>query len=417
MTDTDAQMIDRPSVRYRLYEILEIGAVYDRASKITDGFLIGLILANVLAVVLGSVPDIADRYSQALYWFEVASVIVFAIEYLVRLWICVERSHIPVRGALKSRLRYIISPMALVDLAAIAPFFLSLIGVDLRVLRIIRLIRLFKLVRYSPALVTLGRVIKNEQRALVAVMVVIMGLIVISGSIIFYLEHEAQPDTFGHIPQSMWWAIATLTTVGYGDVVPITDMGRFFGGLVMVFGLGMYALPIAIIASGFANEVGQRDFVITWHALVKVPLFSHLDAASIADIVDMLKARIVMPGQIIARIGDPADDMFFVLSGDVQVQTRNRNFRIGPGDHFGEIALLTGAQRFGSARAVTRCQLMTLSRADFHHLVLDNAQIRDAILDAIRNRLESGSGIGQEISAEEAEEVRRSLDQLTAAGP
>jgi voltage-gated potassium channel len=414
MPKDSADTTGRNTLRYRLYEILEIGAVDDAISTVVDRLMIALIVANVLAVILETVPAIEAQYADALAVFESVSIAIFSVEYLARLWISVERSHVLGQGVLRSRLGYIISPMALIDLAAILPFFLAFIVPDLRVLRIIRLLRLFKLVRYSPALVTLGRVIRNERRALIATIVVILSLVVIAGSIIYYLERAAQPDSFGHIPQAMWWAIATLTTVGYGDIVPVTDIGRLFGGIVMLFGLGMYALPIGIIASGFANEIGQRDFAITWHALVRVPIFSHLDAEAIAGIVDLLKARIVMSGQMIARIGDPAEDMFFILSGEVNIQTRTGQFKLGPGEYFGEIALLTGAKRFGTARALTRCHLMSLSQADFNHLMLDNAQIRTAILDVVRSRIDKGTGIGMEISEKEALEIRESLDRISS---
>jgi len=414
MSEDSANAKGRSTLRYRLYEILEVGAVDDAISTVVDRLMIVLIVANVVAVVLGTVPNIAMHYAGALAIFEAASITIFSVEYIIRLWISVERSHVAGQGGLRSRLAYIVTPMALIDLAAILPFFLAFIVPDLRILRIIRLLRLFKLVRYSPALVTLGRVFRNERRALAATIVVILSLVVIAGSIIYYLERVAQPEVFGHIPQAMWWAIATLTTVGYGDIVPVTDFGRLFGGIVMLFGLGMYALPIGIIASGFANEIGQRDFAITWHALARVPIFSHLDAEAIADIVDLLKARIVLPGQMIARIGDPAEDMFFILSGEVDIQTRTGKFKLGPGEYFGEIALLTGAKRFGTVRAHSRCHLMSLSQADFNHLMLGNAQIRTAILDVIRSRIDTGAGIGVEITEKEAEGIRESLDRITS---
>ena len=403
----------RNTLRYRLYEVLEIGSVDDRVSKITDRFMIVLILANVAAVILASVPTMEAQYSASFYLFETISIFFFTIEYLFRLWVCVERVQGPAQGNLRSRLRYMATPMALIDLVAIAPFFLYFMLPDMRFLRVVRLVRLFKLVRYSPALATLGRVIRRESRALSATIVVILSLVVIAGSLMYHLERDAQPIAFGDIPHAMWWAVSTLTTVGYGDVVPITDMGRVLGGMVMLFGLAMYALPIGIVASGFANEIGQRDFVITWHALVRVPLFSHLDAGAIAYIVDLLKAKIIVPGQVIARIGDHAEDMFFILSGEVEIQTRTGKFTLGPGEYFGEMALLTGSKRFGSAKALTRCHLMSLSRADFNHLMMDNAQVRQAILDVVRSRIDQGIGVGQEISESEAHEIRQSLDKLT----
>jgi voltage-gated potassium channel len=415
MNVTDKTATNCNSLRYRLYEILEISAVDDRVSQLVDRFMVGLIVANVIAVILETIPTIAASYGALFHGFELVSIIVFSVEYVVRLWVCVERSHKATASAFKGRLTYLVSPLAIADLVAILPFFLSFLGADLRFLRLLRLFRLLKLVRYSPALVTLGRVLQNERRALFAAVVVIVSLVILSGSVMYYLERGAQPENFGHIPLAMWWAITTLTTVGYGDVVPITDAGRLFGGFVMLFGLGMYALPIGIIATGFANEIGQRDFVITWHALVRVPIFARLDSEEIAQIVDLLKAQIAVPGQTIARMGDQAEDMFFILSGDVQVRTRHHQYTLGPGEYFGEIALLTGNKRFGSATALTRCHLMRLSRVDFEHLMLDNAQMRRAIVQEIRAGIDRGTAIGREISSRDVEDIERSLFEYEQA--
>jgi voltage-gated potassium channel len=152
-----------------------------------------------------------------------------------------------------------LTPIALVDLIAILPFYLGLlVPMDLRFLRVLRLLRLFKLTRYSPALGALLDVIHNEAETLMAAFVVLLTMLVISAGGIYLLEGDLQPDTFGSIPDSMWWAIVTLTTVGYGDVVPITPAGRLFGGLIGLIGIGMIALPAAILASGFAENIHER---------------------------------------------------------------------------------------------------------------------------------------------------------------
>jgi voltage-gated potassium channel len=152
-----------------------------------------------------------------------------------------------------------VSPLALVDLAAILPFYLSLyIAVDLRFLRGLRLLRLFKLARYSPALGALLDVMRKESEALLAAFVVLLILLMVSAAGIYVLEHDVQPESFGSIPASMWWAIVTLTTLGYGDVVPVTTGGRILGGIIGVLGVGMIALPAAIMASGFADSIHAR---------------------------------------------------------------------------------------------------------------------------------------------------------------
>ena len=152
-----------------------------------------------------------------------------------------------------------LTPLALVDLIAILPFYLSLyVSIDLRFLRGLRLLRLFKLTRYSPALGALLDVIQKESEALLAAIVVLLIMLVMSAAGIYILEKDLQPDTFGSMPGSMWWAIVTLTTVGYGDVVPVTTLGKAFAGFIGLIGIGMIALPAAIMASGFAENIRSR---------------------------------------------------------------------------------------------------------------------------------------------------------------
>lgn len=244
------------------------------------------------------------------------------------------------------RLSYACGPFAIIDLMAILPFYLALIlpGFDLRLLRALRLLRLFKLARYSPALASLWRVLVDERRALAAALIIVLFLLTDSATAIYHVERTLQPEAFGSIPAAMWWAVATLTTVGYGDVVPVTDLGRMIGGLVMVFGLAMFALPIAIIASGFSSEIHRHDFVVTWGMVARVPLFARLDALSVSRITNLLHSRVVTPGMEIVRRGEPAKAMYFIASGEVEVDLLQGSQRLRDGEFFGEMALFT-AQR------------------------------------------------------------------------
>ncbi len=230
-----------------------------RTGQLLNNALIVLISLNVLAIMLESVDSIYQIYKTEFFIFELFSVVVFTIEYLARVWSCIDSVECKDASAVKGRLKYMLSPMALIDLIAIAPFYLSLyLAIDLRFLRVLRLLRLFKLARYSPALSALLDVVQRESETLIAAIVVLLIMLVISASGIYLLENDIQPDTFGSIPDAMWWAIATLTTVGYGDVVPITTLGKIFGGLIGLIGVGMVALPAAILASGFAQNLQKR---------------------------------------------------------------------------------------------------------------------------------------------------------------
>ena len=246
--------------RKRIAELLEQGYHTDRPSQIVNLLLILLISLNVIAIFLETVDPTYRQFRQAFRYFEIFSVVVFTIEYFARVWSSIDLEEAKDRSPIRGRLRYMLTPIALVDLIAILPFYLSLyLTIDLRFLRVLRLLRLFKLTRYSPALGALLDVIQKEADALLAALVVLLMMLVISAGGIYLLENELQPETFGSMPDSMWWAIVTLTTVGYGDVIPVTTLGKMFGGFIGLIGIGMIALPAAIMASGFAENVRSRQ--------------------------------------------------------------------------------------------------------------------------------------------------------------
>ena len=246
-------------LRKRTAELLEQGYHDDRPSRVINYLLITLISINVLAVFLETVAPIYQEYQRGFWYFEVLSVLVFTFEYLARVWSSIDLETADNRSPIIGRLRYMLTPIALVDLIAILPFYLSLyLTLDLRFLRVLRLLRLFKLTRYSPALGALLDVVQKEADALLAALVVLLMMLVISAGGIYFLENELQPETFGSMPDSLWWAIVTLTTVGYGDVIPVTTLGKMFGGLIGLIGIGMIALPAAILASGFAENIRSR---------------------------------------------------------------------------------------------------------------------------------------------------------------
>lgn len=247
------------NLRKRTAEVLEQGHHIDRTSQTLNLLLILLISMNVVAIFLETVDSIYAEYHQVFWYFEVFSVAVFTIEYVARVWSSIDLEEANDTSPVRGRIRYMLSPIALIDLIAILPFYLSLyLSIDLRFLRVMRLLRLFKLTRYSPALGALLDVIQKESDALLAAFVVLLMMLVISAGGIYLLENELQPDTFGSMPHSMWWAIVTLTTVGYGDVVPVTPVGKMFAGFIGLIGIGMIALPAAIMASGFAEYIHRR---------------------------------------------------------------------------------------------------------------------------------------------------------------
>ncbi|MBE2893925.1 ion transporter [Spirabiliibacterium falconis] len=245
------------SFRRTVYYVLESSHKGGFLRYLINSLIVLLIILNVLAVIFESDRDIYLRFYSFFYQFEVISVALFSLEYLARIWVIPEKyKTLP---AWKVRLKWLISPSAIIDLLAILPsIFYHFLPFDLRLLRIFRLVRILKLSRYFTAMQLLLKVIAREKRSFQAVLMILLVLIVISASAIYVVEHSVQPQAFGSIPKSMWWAVVTLTTVGYGDVTPITPLGKFLGAMITILGIGVAALPAGILASGFASELNQR---------------------------------------------------------------------------------------------------------------------------------------------------------------
>ncbi len=249
-------------MRAYLYRILEDGHEPTPAMRATEILLITLISLNVIAAIVETIAPVHARLATFFAWFEAGSIAIFSIEYLARVWACVEDPDLKGRRPARARLRYMASPLALIDLIAIAPAFLSLfIAVDLRWLRLFRLLRLFKLTRYWSALNLLYRVVRSEAEIIGAAVFLLCLVLVLASGGMYVVEHHAQPEAFGSIPAAMWWTVATLTTVGYGDVVPITVWGKMLGAFISLVGIGIAAFPAGILAAGFIEEIrrGRED--------------------------------------------------------------------------------------------------------------------------------------------------------------
>lgn len=248
-----------PVLRKNVSQLIEFNASASRSARFIDFAMVTLIIANVIAIVLESVAPIYQKYLDYFWLFEIFSITVFTIEYFLRVWSCPDIKNEEYEDSVKGRVRYLFSMPALIDLAAILPFYLSLfIAIDLRFLRVFRVFRVFKLTRYSSAMTTLLKVLREESSSFFAAFSILSIVLILTASGIYLLEHDVQPQAFGSIPAAMWWATATLTTVGYGDVTPITPMGKLFGGLITVIGMGMVALPAGILASGFSAQLKQN---------------------------------------------------------------------------------------------------------------------------------------------------------------
>jgi voltage-gated potassium channel len=382
------------NLRRRAYLVLEGGPAHGPLGTAVEVFLIVLIILNVVAFTLQSVPSIRQPYWLDLELFEVFSVAVFTIEYILRLWVSVEDPLVREKGRWHGRLAAALKPTMMIDFLAVAPVYLTVFFpiLDLRFLRLVRLMRLLKIARYSPALSTLGRVIAAEKRALFGTLLLIVCATVFAAAAMHAAEGAVQPEKFGTIPGAMWWAITTLTTVGYGDEVPVTLVGRLIAGLTMIMGLGILALPVGIVANGFMNTIHQREFIVTFGMLARVPLFKDFDARLLGEVMNALRSQSVPRGSIISVKGAPAHAMYFVVSGEVEAELPHRRVQFGPGDFFGELALLHQTHRRATIVALTNCRLLALSAEDFTTLTRKHPQLRRHIEEAAKEHLHTREG-------------------------
>jgi len=377
-----------PPLRRRFYEILEQAPPDDRVSLAVNRFLIALIAVNLVALALQSVPSWEAEFGGVFLAIELVSLIVFTVEYGLRLWVAADNLPQRAKGAGRARLAYVLSPAGLIDLIAVVPFWVGLfVAADLRVFLVFRVLRFLKLIRYSPAMRSLLDALYAERRALFGCLVILIGTTLLSATVMRVVEGSAQPDKFGTIPEAMWWAISTLTTIGYGDVVPVTAVGRLVATFTMLAAIIMIALPVGIIATAFANEIHRRDFVVTWGMVARVPLFAGLNAGEIADIMRLLSAQAVEPGGTIVRRGEAGRSMYFIASGEVEIDLPDRRIHLGVGHFFGEIAVLRRARRSATVTAMVRTNLLVLNGDDLHALMERDPRFAERVRAVIRDRL------------------------------
>ena len=393
-------------VRRSVYELLEAGPVGTLRARSVSRLIILLIVLNLVAAVLESVPALEAQYARIFAVIEWLSLAVFTAEYLARIWAAPEQPPHRHLAPARARLKFIVGGEGLIDLLAVLPFWLAFVlSADLRFLLVFRIVRFLKLARYSPAMRSLIEALYSERRALFGCVVILIGTALVTGSLMYMAERHVQPDKLGTIPDAMWWSIVTLGTIGYGDVVPVTPLGKLIAGVTIFCGLVMVALPVGIIATAFSETIHRRDFVVTWGMIAKVPLFSELEAGDIADIMRLLRAQTVEPGALIARRGDPAHSMYFIAAGEVEIALKDSTVRLGPGHFFGEVAVLRRARRSATATALTRTNLLVLDAHDLHALMEREPRVAARMNEVVKQRL-GGERVSErgDIVTEELEE-------------
>ncbi len=376
-------------MRTQIYQIL-----YSDRRPLAHNVVKALILLSVAAVVAIAMIKTLPRFDLVadaiMNTVRMAAMAVLTIELAARFWVAPEGATHAFDNAIPdaarkdevsgSRFAYLRSSLGLVDLLVVLPAWANLLyPISPHWFELTAALSLFKLSRYVPALSLVTAVVARQGRSIYAALVVLGILLVCSATVIYMVEYETQPAHFASIPHSLWWAISTMATVGSGDIAPITPIGRIVGGIAMVFGIAMFAVPAGILASGFAEELRKRDFVVNWQSVARVPLFARLDANAIASVAQLLKPRSVSANQVIVRRGDIADSMYFIMEGEVEVDITPNPVRLKQGDFFGEIALVENVPRTATILSLTNCRLLVLETVDFEHLTTQIPDLKDQI--------------------------------------
>ncbi|MBI5260988.1 MAG: ion transporter [Bradyrhizobium sp.] len=340
------------------------------------------VVVGVLTMVLLTVNpayETAHHWVQGVLW---ACLTFFVFEWLIR-----------IRYAAMSHrtLSYLMSFRGLVDTACAFAVPLALaFGAQLRTAWLLAVLWLVKVVPGIPGLRQLRRVLVLESRPLLSVLLIFLLILFLGSVAVHFLERDVQPQTFGNVPSALWWAVVTLTTTGYGDVVPVTPLGRLVAALVMISGLGVFGLWTGILATGFAAETRRDNFLRTWESVSKVPFFASLGPSAIADVTHMLRTMDLPARTMIIRKGQQGDCMYFIASGEVEVDLPGKKVTLADGAFFGEMALLGNNRRGANVITTKVSRLLVLDLVDFRLLMArhpDLAQTIDA--EARRRELEN----------------------------
>ena len=368
----------------RLYQILqpETAGTAARAFRIAHHAMVVLGIAIMLADTVAPWREAHYRILDA--GFQIVCAF-FIAEYVVRLGAAAAAPAAHRRGW-QARLAWMVSGSGLFDLLGALPGVLD-VTLNSKYASLYGFVWAFKPIRYSAGLASLQRVISRARHALLSVLLAFGIVLLAAASLAYLLERNAQPELFGSIPQALWWAIVTLTTTGYGDVTPITPAGRVLAGVVMVSGILVFALWAGILASGYAEELRRREFLRTWDLVAKVPFFNNVGASAIADVARLLRPRDYPARAVIVRRGERGDCMYFIASGEVEVRLRPATVRLGPGEFFGEIALLTGGPRNATIVATQPCTLLTLDIVDFRQLLGHQPELARVVSEEAERRL------------------------------
>jgi voltage-gated potassium channel len=380
------------SLRRRIHTALS-GSKGEPPSLWLSTLITACVLLATAITILHSVPELRPLLTGAESTILPVCGFVFALEFFLRIWAATDSEKFghtfPVFGR---RGAYLVSFLGIVDGLVCLPLGSLLLGYPASGwMSLLTVISLFKLSRYVVALELVGSVIRNERQTLMASVLTLGLLLVVISTSLFLIERQAQPDLFRSIPHTMWWGIVTLTTVGYGDIVPVTLLGRILGGMTMLIGIGMLAMPTGIIASGFANERHRRELLETWKTVSRLPLFQGLDASRIADISGLLRTQIIPAHVIVIAKGEFSNSLFFIVDGEVQVDVSPEPIRLKSGNFFGEAGLIQNKPRSATVTTVKTSRFLVLGLAEFQSLMARAPDIREKI-ESIASQRNRGNG-------------------------
>jgi len=368
----DEQALSRSAMAYRLF----------------DAFLV---LIGIGAAVAATQQDLPPAIAAGCLGAVAAVWVCFLLDYLARLWVAPDENDASDRPVWRVRLDWMVSRNGMIDIGSVLPMAAALVLVDWAPdgAPLLAVLWIMRFARYTTGLDMLWRVLTRERQPVLGVVLIFVLILLVAAVLAYLAERHVQPEHFGSLSMALWWAVTTLTTTGYGDVVPMTPFGRLLGGFVMICGITVFGLLAGILATGFSSELRRRDFLRNWDLVAQVPFLRDVGPGAIADLANILRPREVPARTVIARRGHPGDCMYFIVQGEVEAMVQPDSHIMGPGDFFGEIALLTGGPRTATIMTLTQCRLLVLDIADFRAI----AASRPALLAVIQGEADRRLGL------------------------
>jgi len=382
-----------PSTRARVYAVFR--SDFGHAGRQWRAFHLIVLAAGLLAVALSSVEGLPPLVDRILTTIVEIVAFVFFVEYIIRLWTAPESARYAGLSDGMARLRWALSGNGLIGLLAVVPIAAvssGTIHADSDAVPIFCVLWILKLSVHAPAMNTVARVIANERASLASVLIIFIMVLVTAATLTHLLERHVQPQLFGSIPDALWWAVVTLTTTGYGDVVPHTVGGKMIGSVVMVSGILVLALMTGILATGFAEEERRREYLRVWDQVTRVPLFTQLGTVTLSEIVSKLRVRHYPARIVVVRRDEPGDSMFFISEGQVEVRLPRGSVALDQGGFFGEMALLDRLPRSATVVTSQPTTLLVLYASDFYEIAANIPSLVETVEHEARRRRAENQG-------------------------